>query len=659
MNTPLSPTTIAYDLTRIKEACISPDGEHIAYVRVLDDPTKDRLSRQLWSARRVDGEPRQLTSGPSATNPCWSPDGRYLAYVISEDDTTSIQCREVDREAPARSITAHRHGIGDLAWSSDGRWIAYTTRFDPDDPEETLDPNLPRPGVVRRFDYKLDERGFLYEVRNQVFVVEVDTGQRKRLSSGPSDHSGPSWSPDGRWLAARSVPLAYDRSQLALFSVAGNEPSRLVGPDEGTTALWAWSPDGGSIVVAGDAPPTYRFDDLQYDWFRYDLASNTYDRLTDDLTCWPNAGPVWLDDDRVLFAAVEAAVSGLYQLDTRSGEVRRLVGWEASHSGLAVDRAGRWAVQVRTDQTVLQEIVAVDLATYDIRQVTSHNQHQLSLTPIAKREPFSFERAGLTIESWLIKPPDFDPAKLYPVILYIHGGPNGFHDLSFDPNEQLLATNGFLVVSPNPRGSVSFGRDFAEQVLNDWGGEDFRDDLAALDEVLRQPYADSGRTGVCGYSYGGYMTSWIVGQTDRFRAAVTGAPVTDLVSFYGTSDAGIPLGMRMWGGPPHENRSWYIERSPITHAPKATTPTLILVGEDDHDCPVGQAEQFFVALHQAGCPVELVRYPGLGHAGLFYGEDPKLHADFLSRTLDWFKRYLDVSETSPAKGEGWIDGVEH
>ena len=225
------------------------------------------------------------------------------------------------------------------------------------------------------------------------------------------------------------------------------------------------------------------------------------------------------------------------------------------------------------------------------------------------------------------------------MVLDVHGGPHGYYGYGFNAVQQALAAQGFLVVFSNPRGSGSYGRDFAHRVRFDWGGEDYLDLMAVIDSVLERPYADANRTGICGYSYGGYMTAWTIGHTQRFQAAVCGAPCFDLESMYGTSDISHAWGRHQWGGTPHEASEAYAAHSPSTFAHRATTPTLIMQGEADERCPIGQGEQMFVALKQAGCEVEFARYPGGSHAMLRVGP-PSHRADFISRVVGWFEDHL-------------------
>ncbi|RIK36139.1 MAG: hypothetical protein DCC58_19625, partial [Chloroflexi bacterium] len=348
---------------------------------------------------------------------------------------------------------------------------------------------------------------------------------------------------------------------------------------------------------------------------------------------------VWLDERQVLFSAVRAGASGLYVIDSESGSVEPQVTWQALHAGLSTDAGQRYIVQARAALDGAGNIVVHDTQTDTTTVVTDYNADLLAESPPAQWERFDVQRGAFTIEAWLLKPADFDPAKQYPVVLDIHGGPNGFYGYGFNPWQQLLASNGYLVVFSNPRGSTSYGRDFTQQVTLDWGGEDYRDLMAVVDAVLERPYADRERTGIFGYSYGGYMTSWIIGQTQRFHACVCGAPCFDLESMYGTSDISHEFGELQWGGGPAQSRAWLEAHSPATYAHRATTPTLIIVGEADERCPVGQAEQMFVALLKAGCEVEFARYPGGAHGFPLMGP-PEHRVDFLARTLGWFDTHL-------------------
>jgi dipeptidyl aminopeptidase/acylaminoacyl peptidase len=255
--------------------------------------------------------------------------------------------------------------------------------------------------------------------------------------------------------------------------------------------------------------------------------------------------------------------------------------------------------------------------------------------PPAAMEKYTITRAGTDVECRMLFPPGFDRSRRYPLIVDVHGGPHGaFYDV-FNPTQQVLATAGYLVLLVNPRGSATYGGDFAKAVMGDWGGEDFSGIMAAVDDAISRPYVDDQRLGIHGYSYGGYMTSWIVGHDRRFKAAVAGAPCINLDSMYGTSDIGVSFGELQWGGTRQEAVDRYRERSPLTYVANVETPVLLLHGEADARCPIEQSEQYFVALKRLGKRVEFVRFPDCSHLFLRLGH-PRMREEYRRRILAWF-----------------------
>ncbi|MCC6628597.1 MAG: S9 family peptidase [Chloroflexi bacterium] len=642
----LGPAALAYDLPSTGEPRVSPDGRAIIYTLTTPNREAARPPAQVWRCTIDGSDHRQLTwSGDHNGGAIWSPDGRQIAFVSDRVAAAGVFVLPTDG-GEARELARHAQAITALAWSPDGARLAYTTAYDPDNPDETPLPAgaAPRVRVARRLDYKADGRGVVAAARQQVFVVDVASGERWRVTDGPTDHTTPQWSPDGRWLAAqRPAPAGAPWSQLVLHDLAGGA-SRVVGPDGGLiVSLWAWSPAGDRIAFAGDTAATG-----QLDLFVYDVAADAIVRLTDDLPVQPDAGipgrfppshPVWLDERRLLIHAVRAGGSGLYTVDVTTAELTTLATWEAAHYGLSVDATSRYAVQQHSSPTAASEISVYDLVENRQWLASDVSRALLAEAPPATVERLTVPRGDAVIDAWLWRPSDFDPARRYPVVLDVHGGPQSHHGWGFSTLQQCLASHGFLVVSANPRGSDSYGRAFARQVIGDWGGEDYLDLMAVVDAVVARPETDPDRVGIYGPSYGGYMTAWTITQTDRFKAAVPVACVFDLESFYGTSDIGYFFGDIHAGGPPHERREWYTAHSPATHAHRVTTPTLIVHGEADERCPIGQAEQMFVALMRAGCDVEFARYPGGTHHGPRYGPPAHLE-DFLTRVLAWFQRYL-------------------
>lgn len=640
---PLSPEVLAYGLTTPSDPQVSPDGTRVIYTLHRVDPQSKRIQSQIWLCGIDGAEPRPLTpGGQHASGARWSPDGTRIAFTAAAGDGFAISVLSVDGQDGPQEITRHAQQIEDLAWSPDATQIAYTTRYDPENPDERPPKAgaAPRVQVTRRLDYKQDGRGFAGDSRLQVFVVALAGRTRRRLTTTPVDHFAPQWSPDGRRLSLHGPAGPGSGAQLLVIDLESGE-TKPVSPHGCQVQQWAWSPDGKRILYAGDPDRTF-----QPQFYLYDLAGGETRRITAALQSLPATSlggapsqPVWISDHQAVFAATRAAGSRLELLDLDSGRVELIEAWQARHSGLSADRAGRSFVQARTSFDAAGEICVYDRQTGRTQVITGWNAGVLRRHPPAQWQRFDVQNEGFSIEAWLLLPPDFDPSKRYPLVLDVHGGPTGNYGYGFMAHQQCLASHGFLVLYANPRGSSSYGGDFARQVFQDWGGGDYRDLMAVLDAVLERPYADAERTGIFGFSYGGYLTAWSISQSDRFKAAVCGEPFFDLVSSYGTSMNG-PRGIHEHaGGPPHERRDWYAAHSPSTFAHRTRTPALIVQGEADAICPIGQAEQMFVALKQAGCEVELACYPGGSHMFFALGL-PEHRADFLTRTLAWFEDHL-------------------
>ncbi|MDQ3577652.1 MAG: S9 family peptidase [Actinomycetota bacterium] len=639
---PLSPETLAYAIAAPSDPQISPDGTRVAYtLNTVDRATRRRRS-QVWLCTIDGGQPEPLTDPEqSAGGARWSPDGTSLAVTRQG---AAIWVLPSDSDGEPRQITSHDFGVDDLAWSPDGTRIAYTCDFDPDDPDERGEqPGPPKVRVTRRIDYKQDGRGYLGDRRTHVFVVDVASGTRRRLTTELVDHSSPQWSPDGRHLAMSMARPAEQGAQLVVVDVESGD-CHPVTAVEGLIEGWGWSPDGAHLAYTSDPGHTF-----QHDFFCSEVATGVTRRLTDDLGAELEGHPVWVDDSHVVFHSIREGASGLELLDTETGSTELLEQSACRGSDISVDGTARFVAQARTTLTSTGEIVVFDRQTGDVRTVTDYGTVVLADHPPAGWEKRSVQNEGYTIDAWLLKPPDFDPSLRYPVILDIHGGPSSSHGPRFIAHQQCWATNGFLVISPNPRGSTSYGRDFARQVIRDWGEGDYRDLMAVLDAVLEEPYADSARTGIFGISYGGYLCSWTISQTNRFAAAICGEPIFDLESDYGTSDVAYNGLEHHGGGPPHAERAWYDAHSPSTFAHQTRTPTLIFHGEADGRCPIGQSEQMFTILKKAGCEAEFVRYPEGSHMFFLMGP-PEHRADWLARTLGWFTDHLGGPE--PAATEG-------
>jgi dipeptidyl aminopeptidase/acylaminoacyl peptidase len=645
MPTPLSPETLVYGLRTAADPQLSPDGERIAYTFVTIEREKREITSHVWLCDRNGADGRALTStGKRNGGARWSPDGQQLAFVSDRVEQSGIFVLPMNG-GEAREITRQPSAISGIQWSPDGSRITFTAEFDPANPtgEAAAATAAPPVRVTSRIDYKQDNRGYLGDRRRHAFVTDVADGTTTRWTTEAYDYNEPQWSPDGRFLSAQRVTNNGMRSQLVILTAPGEGESSPVGPADGAVGTWTWTPDGSAILFTCDPGHTY-----QSDFYIYSLATGETRRITTDLPCAPAAGfptidppsmPAFLDDRRVLFHAMYHAAAGLWELELDSGHVTQVETTESLRVGFSLDASRRYVAQAITTLEGSGDLLVIDRETGEHRIITANNTAIFAESPAAQWERFDITRDGLTIEAWMLKPQDFDPSRKYPVVIDIHGGPNGFYGYSFNPIQQCLATNGFIVVFCNPRGSTSYGRDFTSRVTEDWGGGDYLDIMAVLDKALERPYCDAGRTGIWGYSYGGYMTAWTISQNHRFKAAVCGAPCFDLESMYGTSDISHEFGELQWGGPPHSTREWYATHSPSQVAHNTRTPTLIIQGEADNRCPVGQAEQMFVTLKKAGCEVEFARYPGGSH--LFLRTGPLEHReDAIRRILEWFQSRL-------------------
>ncbi len=643
----LTPDRLIFDVQSIGSPKISSDGTRIAYIHSRTERGTAKGISHLWLIDVDGANPRQLTQvGTSTADPAWSPDDSAIAFVSKRGDDGFAICVLPLDGGEARTLTTHHQKPTALAWSPDGSRIAYTVPVDPENPDEApRDKDLPPAvRVIRRIDYKQDNRGYLNDVRHQVMLVDVASGERQQLSTDLKDHSNPQWSPDGATISAKVSSKNGMNSKLALFPAEGGEPT-LAGWDDGGIGTWAWSRDGNFILFNG-----YPESSPQSEYYRYEVASGEIRQLTDDLDVSPESGfptisgpaqPVWLDDTTALVHATHHGASGLWTIDANSGERHEVIRWDATHAGLSVDAGGKTIVQGRASVDGTGQLVVTDRESGESTIILDPNSDLFAETPLAQVEKITIDRDGWSIDGWLYKPADFDASKQYPLVMDVHGGPHGNHGYTFNLGAQLLASNGILVIAPNPRGSGTYGREFGEAVRGDWGGEDWKDLLAILAEVESRPYVDESRTGIYGYSYGGYMTSWAIGQTDRFKAAVCGAPVFNMKSFYGTSDIGHVFGETQWGGSPLDETvaAFMEDRSPSEHIQKAVTPTLIVHGEADDRCPIGQGEEMFVALLKAGVDVEFVRYPGGSHLMLRGG--PVQHrVDYYTRVLTWMQKHL-------------------
>ncbi len=638
-----------YELIKDGDPSISPDGAWLAYSRAVIDRKSMKERSRLILASIPGGEHRALTQGDSDTAPRFSPDGSQVAFV-RPDERGRKQLWVIPLDfGEARRITDVDGGVADHAWSPDGARIAFVSDVKPE--EDAAPEPGPEVKVVRRIRYRTDAGGWQGDRFRHVFVVDAESGDARQVTSGEGDHAAPAWSPDGARIAYVSDAIeGRDTSWTAgafVVSADGGEPERWApgvscfsqNPLSGAVA---WSPDGGRLAIIGTDDPVLG-DPRQSYLFVADRDGARKLTGGDYSPVLPAPELRWTHDDRILFLADHRGESYVCEVDAGGGPLRTLAGGGAQSISLTLDAAARTAAMRSTPPDSAGDLHLVDLRDGTQRRLTCSNDDYFAGHLPGTMRKFTIGRGGMEIESRLVVPPDFDESRRYPLVVDVHGGPHGRFQDSFDSTHHVLATAGYLVLAVNPRGSTTYGPNFARAVIEDWGGEDYLDIMAALDEVCDRGFVDDARLGIHGYSYGGFMSAWAVGHTARFRAAVVGAPVVNLVSMYGTSDIGVSFGEPQWGGTLAGAFDTFVERSPLTYAANVDTPVLLLHGEDDQRCPIGQSDEMFVSLKRLGKEVELVRFPGCTHSFLRSGH-PRMRVEYLRRMKAWFDARIGPGE---------------
>ena len=646
MSSPITPELV-YELVGVASPSLSPDGDRLAFVLSQVDRESMETRSQIMVMDMASGKSAPFTGGKSDSGPRYSPDGRHLAF-IRPDHADKPQIWIIPTGGgEARKLTNVDGGITDIAWSPDSGALAFVSDVDPDCAPNDHDPKKePRVSVVRRIRYRTDGLGWRGEAFRHIFVADRESGETRQLTDGEGDDSAPAWSPDGSTIAfisdRRSDRETSTHSDVYVAPASGGDIEPRSQSLSSVAAL-CWSPPGDAIAVVGSD------DDVVgagwQSWLFVIEPGCPPRKLTDDSISPAGGYPPlvaapdmrWSDDGRISFIADARGESAIYQADAATGDLRKVVGGGLM-SQISFDTDARTAVAISTPPDSSADLHSVDMTSGAVAQLTNFNWKYFKQRPPARLEKFTHSRAGLEIESRLLFPPDFDPGSSYPLVLDIHGGPHGVFSDSFSAQQQVLATAGYIVLAVNPRGSSTYGTDFMKAVLCDWGGEDYLDIMSAVDLFCERDYVDESKLGITGYSYGGFMSSWIIGHDTRFKAAVVGAPCINLSSMYGTSDIGVRFGEVQWGGKRWDALDAFLEHSPLTYAPNVETPVLLMHGEDDHRCPIEQSEQYFVTLKRLGKEVEFVRFPGSSHGFVRTGH-PRLREEYLSRLLGWMNKH--------------------
>ena len=647
---------------------ISPDGRTVAYVRQSNDIMTDKARPTIWLIDVATGQHRPLIAGSgSYFSPRWSPDGTRLAYVAAEGGNPQLYVRWIGSGESAR-LTGLPESPSALAWSPDGRRIAYSMLVPDEAPSLGKAPPKPEGAkwadplqVIDKVTYRFDAAGYLKSGYRQIFWVPADGGSPTQLTFGPTNAGGEvSWTPDGRSiLFSADLSPNWQReplqSEVYKVSIDGGAPVALTnryGPDNSPVV----SPDGRLIAWVGFDDKHLGYQDRRLNVMNLDGSGKRVLTANLDRSV---SNPQWSGDSRAVYVQVEDQGVNKVERVGLDGSIRLIAGemgfneLDRPYAGgeFSVSRSGVVALTSGDPLHLNQVAVA---SGNGIRRLTHLSSSLLDSKVLGQVQklPVRSSIDQRPIDAWMVTPPDYDPAKKYPLILEIHGGPYAAYGPQFSTDDQLYAAHGYVVVFSNPRGSTSYGEDFANQIEKAYPGHDYDDLMSVVDAAIGTGHVDPNNLFVTGGSGGGVLTSWIVGKTDRFRAAAAQKPVIDWSSWGLTADIASFSSPYWFAKRPWEDPMGYWQRSPLSLVGNVKTPTLVVVGSEDYRTPVSEAEQYYEALQLRGVPTELVKVPGASHETLT--DRPSQSAAKASAIVAWFDRYRTSSvasneDTSPRR----------
>jgi len=639
----------------INDAKVSPDGKQVAYVVTVIDQKSNRRTSSIWLVS-VDGQsaPRRVTAeGVNSNSPRWSPDGSKLAFVSSRNTEVRETGTGAAADAPrpqicilhmdggeAQVLTHLKNGVGVYQWSPDGKRFVAVSRTGPSDGVAAKD----RKSDVRHYthiSYKFNDTGWYDDKRSHLWVIDASSGKEKQLTNGDDwNDTDPQWSPDSARIAFVSdrTGKEYDESHNKDVWVIPAEGGALtkISDHAFEDDFPRWSPDGRQIVFAGKTvrrqfPKLYI---ASATGGASSLAVEDLDLIPTDLHWGP--GP-----NELRFETGFKGTNHVFSVNLTKHTASQVTKGERAVRGFDMNPSAGIMTYLANDFEHLDDLFVSRLDGIEERQLTHVNSKLWGELELAKVERLPFKSTdGLAIDGFLVKPLGWQPDKKYPMILSVHGGPAGQYGVDWFHEFQGYAAKGYAVFFCNPRGSTGYGQKFERGITNNWGGMDYQDIMTGVDAALKQnPWIDTSRLGVTGGSYGGYMTNWIVGHTNRFKAAVTLRSVSNFISDDGTRD-GAYGHEDDFKGFLFDDFDQYWNASPLKYARNVKTPTLVLHSDNDFRVPIEQGEQWYRALKHYGVTAEIVFFPRENHNLTRTGE-PKHLVESLNWQLYWFDRFLN------------------
>lgn len=622
----------------ISSVTASPDGEYLAFTLSKYDLETDGSVSAVWMQPTAGGDPVRMTElDSSAWSPAWSPDDRYLAVLSDRGEQTQVWLLD-RRGGDARQLTDIRQGVGSFKWSPDGtRLLLIVKDPSPADLDEEKRPN-PRPYVIDRLQFKRDYVGYLDRRRTHIYVLDIAERNLRQVTFGDYDDDSASWSPDGEhivFVSNRTAEPELNRNtDLWRIDINEEQPE----PRQLTTAPYAdtnpvYSPDGKTIAfqsTVSDGLPVYAIPQLML----LDLESGESTRVASlaEVQAW---GMQFSADSSTVYAITEyRGEQQLVSVDVASGATTRVIHGELAVTGFELASDGTIYANVSKPQHRPELYRVRDDGLQPLTAINRELMANIELGAVQKHTYAAED--GTALETFVVFPPDYRKGKRYPAVLLSHGGPWAQWDWRFNFEAQLFAANGYVVVMPNFRGSWGYGQAFADALIRKWGDVDYRDSMDAMDFAIEKGWVDADRMATYGWSWGGFLTNHIITQTDRFKAAISGASETLVAVNYGHDEW-----LRLWEeelGPPWlaENREKWDQVSPFWSLDKVTTPTLVVGGEHDWNMPIINSEQLYIALKRQGVPTQLIVYPGEHHNFSVASYE----RDFYERLLGWVERYL-------------------